>query len=102
MRLLWRVREAQREIFLKARSQAAVSTAPVQAEFRIIRPNGDVRFVRTSGEAVKGNQGTPTRLVGATQDITEQVYATELLRESEKRLRITISGSFFNLPRTVA
>jgi PAS domain S-box-containing protein len=59
----------------------------VQSEYRIIRPGGEVRFVRSIAEAVRSAQGAPIRLLGATQDVTEQVRAAELLRESEERLK---------------
>ena len=56
-------------------------------EFRIIRPDGEVRFIRSIVEAIKNEDGALVRLAGAAQDITEQVKATELLRESEARLK---------------
>ena len=61
--------------------------APLHSEFRIIRPDGNVRLIRTIAEAIKDDQGLPVRLVGAVQDITEQVNAHELLRQSEARLK---------------
>src|SRR5262249_3693551 len=45
------------------------------------------RFIRAIVEAIKNGKGDVARLGGAAQDITEQVKATELLRESEARLR---------------
>src|SRR5262249_35621380 len=49
--------------------------------------DGEVRFIRSIAEGVKNEQGAPVRFVGTDQDITEQVKATELLRESEARLK---------------
>ena len=46
-----------------------------------------MRFIRSIVEAIKNDEGAPVRLIGAAQDITEQVRATELLRESESRLK---------------
>jgi PAS domain S-box-containing protein len=83
---LSRVHPNDREIVHEAWGKASSSTAPVQAEFRIIRPDGDVRFVRSVVESIQDERGAPVRLRGATQDITAQVSATERLRESEKRL----------------
>jgi PAS domain S-box-containing protein len=60
---------------------------PVETEYRIIRPDGQVRFVRSITEAVRNERGEPVRLTGATQDVTEQVAARELLRASEDRLK---------------
>ncbi len=59
----------------------------VDLEHRIIRPDGEIRFVRAIVEAIGDEVGTPVRIVGASQDITEQVKAREILRASEERLK---------------
>jgi PAS domain S-box-containing protein len=61
--------------------------APVEAKFRIIRPDGEIRFIRSTAQAVRNDQDTVFRLVGVIQDITEQVQAQDLLRESEEHLK---------------
>jgi PAS domain S-box-containing protein len=76
-----------REKILETDAKARSSTAPVDIEYRIIQPDGEMRFVRSIVEAIRNNQGAPVRIVGATQDITEQVKARELLRASEERLK---------------
>jgi PAS domain S-box-containing protein len=72
---------------LEASRKVRVSIAPIVVEYRIVRPDGEVRFVRSIVEAIRNDGGEPTRIAGATQDVTEQVKARELLRESEERLR---------------
>ena len=76
-------REKSAEADQKIRS----SNGPVDVEYRVVRRDGNVRFVRSIVEAIKDDLGTPIRIVGATQDITEQVEARELARESEERLK---------------
>jgi PAS domain S-box-containing protein len=56
-------------------------------EYRIVQPGGEVRFVRSVMEAIRNDRGALVRIAGATQDITEEVHARELLRESERRLK---------------
>ncbi|HTR39894.1 MAG TPA: PAS domain-containing protein [Bryobacteraceae bacterium] len=63
------------------------STSPVEMSYRIVRPDGEVRFVRSIVQAIRDDRGKALRTVGALQDITEQVNAAKLLRESEERLR---------------
>jgi PAS domain S-box-containing protein len=58
-----------------------------ELEYRIIRPDGEVRFVHSVFEALRNDQGMAVRIVGATQDITDQITATKLLHESEERLK---------------
>jgi PAS domain S-box-containing protein len=81
------VHPGDRAIVEETRVKALSSTAPVSVEFRIIRPDGEVRFARSIVEALKDDRGSTVRLVGAAQDITDQVNSREILRESERRLQ---------------
>lgn len=54
---------------------------------RIIRPDGEVRVLRSLGEVVHDELGAPLRLIGACQDITEQEQAREALRHAEASYR---------------
>jgi PAS domain S-box-containing protein len=81
------VHPKDREKILEADRTLRSTAAPVETEYRIIRPDGEVRHVRSIVEAIRNDQGAPVRLVGATQDVSEQVKARELLRESEQRLK---------------
>jgi PAS domain-containing protein len=56
-------------------------------EYRIVRPDGEVLFVRSIVEGIRDEEGVPVRLTGTTQDITEQVKAREQLREREEQLK---------------
>jgi two-component system, cell cycle sensor histidine kinase and response regulator CckA len=61
--------------------------SPVELEYRIIRKDGGVRFFRSIVKGVRNDRGALVRVVGATQDVTAQVEARELLQGSEERLR---------------
>src|SRR5215471_1185049 len=74
-------------IISEAQNRALAANASIEVEYRITRPDGEVRFIRSIAEVVENEQGAPVRFVGTDQDITEQVNATELLRESEARLK---------------
>src|ERR1700694_836428 len=53
---------------------------------RLMRPENKVRWVKLSGKVLFDEQGTPARLLGMVQDITEQkIFAEELSRQVEKR-----------------
>lgn len=60
-------------------------------EYRIIRPDGSIRWVRDSVRACDGR--TSRRLDGVIADITDQVRATEALRRSEERFRTLVEKS---------
>jgi PAS domain S-box-containing protein len=81
------VHPRDREKIVEADGKVRSTMAPVETEYRIIRPDGEVRHVRSIVEAIRNDKGVPVRLAGATQDITERVKARELLRESEEHLK---------------
>jgi PAS domain S-box-containing protein len=81
------VHPQDREKFLEAVRQVQLTRTPIDLEYRLIRPDGEVRFVRSLAEGIKDTKGVVSRIVGATQDITEQVKARKTLRESEERFR---------------
>lgn len=55
--------------------------------FRIIRPDGQVGIVYSSGRVESDEHGEPLRMIGTTQDVTEQRLARERLKSSAERLR---------------
>jgi PAS domain S-box-containing protein len=58
-------------------------------EYRILRPDGEVRWLVAHGEAVFGEvdgEERALRYVGTVQDITARKQASDALRESEARL----------------
>ena len=71
------VHPKDREVVLEAENKSYSTDAPFGVEFRIIRPDGEVRFIRSIVEAIKNEDGALMRLAGASQDITEQVKATD-------------------------
>jgi PAS domain S-box-containing protein len=66
-------RERVWEGALRARSTAA----QVAGEYRIVRADSEVRFVRSVLQAIRNEHGEVIRVVGATQDITDFKRAQE-------------------------
>jgi PAS domain S-box-containing protein len=56
------------------------------AEFRILRPTGEIRWCIVSGAATLDPSGRPCRLSGVTLDITERKLAEEGLRQLNEEL----------------
>jgi PAS domain S-box-containing protein len=46
-------------------------------DYRIVQPNGAVRIVHEQGELISDPSGTPPRIIGTVQDITERVAAED-------------------------
>ena len=62
-------------------SREALATGkPLDVEFRIIRPDGEMRYLRGVGRVERDDSGRVTRIIGANLDVTEARHATELLR----------------------
>ena len=55
--------------------------------YRIIRPNGEERYIYSHLTFEKDENGDKVRVLGTNQDITEQKRAEHALRESEERLK---------------
>jgi PAS domain S-box-containing protein len=70
---------------------AILGGRPLSSEFRILRPDGTVRWLATRGEALRDETGRPRRFVGVNFDVTEQHEAAErqrlLLRELSHRVK---------------
>lgn len=58
-----------------------------QTEERIVRADGEVRVLATVGEVIRDEDGTPLRIVGSCQDITEQKATEQALRDREAQYR---------------
>ena len=57
-------------------------------EYRIVRPDGEVRWLLSRGEVLINGAGRAVRAVGVNIDITDRRHAFEKLRESEERFRV--------------
>ncbi|MDB5334099.1 MAG: putative Response regulator/sensory box histidine kinase [Phycisphaerales bacterium] len=56
-------------------------------EFRVVRPDGTVRWVEGRGMAYRDAAGKPLRIIGVSMDITARKQAEEALRLSEEQHR---------------
>jgi PAS domain S-box-containing protein len=55
-------------------------------EYRIVRPDGEVRFIHSQGDIIRDEHGELCRAFGIAQDITKRKQAEEQLRQSESQL----------------
>ncbi|MDO9068576.1 MAG: PAS domain S-box protein [Deltaproteobacteria bacterium] len=66
--------------------QAAFEALPHDVEYRVVRPNGEVRFVHSQGEVTRDESGRARRWFGTIQDITEHKLAEEALLAKQQKL----------------
>ena len=57
------------------------------AQYRLVRPDGAVRWVEAEGQCRMDGEGRPSHFPGVTFDITDRVEAQDALRASESQFR---------------
>jgi PAS domain S-box-containing protein len=62
-------------------------------EYRILRPDGTVRWIHDRAFPVKDKDGEVRRIVGIAEDITERKRTEEELRKSETELRVAFENA---------
>ena len=72
-----------RELWRKSIRQAFESGQAMRTEFRIMRPDGSVRWFVSQGRPHVGAAGTQKRMLGVSIDVTERRQIEERLRTSE-------------------
>ena len=82
-----------RERVLAEVQQALRGDAPYATEFRIRRPNGDVRITTARGEVLRDAQGKPLQMYGMSQDVTAWRRAEEATRAARRQLQAVIDGA---------
>jgi PAS domain S-box-containing protein len=82
--MLTRIHADDRAAVALAFRQSAESGAALDIEFRIVRSDGSVRWLRGHGKVLFDAGGDPTRLTGACVDITERRHTEEQLRQVQR------------------
>ena len=70
-----------------------IETGAIEIEYRIIRPNGEMRWLYDRTRLIYDANGTPIRLDGIATDITERKQGEILLKESQERYALIVRGS---------
>jgi len=82
-----RVHPDDRAAVAGAVAESRSNKTPYAATFRVLRPDGQTRWVNANGAFTYGADGRPIRMVGIATDITEQAESEAALRESEQHFR---------------
>jgi PAS domain S-box-containing protein len=68
-----------------------------ESDFRIIRPNGEIRYIRMAGIVDRDVDGEPIRVIGLNYDVTEQKLAEAHLQDSEANIKAIIENTRDNI-----
>lgn len=63
------------------------------ADFRIINPQGEIKWLSNFGHTEYNDDGTPLRLIGTVKDITERKNAEAKILESEEKFRALVEAT---------
>lgn len=66
---------------------------PYQMTERIVRPDGTVRILESTGKVIVDERGLPVRMVGICMDVTERKEAELALHRSVQRFASTIASA---------
>jgi diguanylate cyclase (GGDEF)-like protein len=81
-----------RETYAAIVRDAIATKTPFACQHRIVRPDGEARILIIRGSFVEGHDETEDRLIGTTQDVTEQEGESERL--SRLASHDTVSGLY--------
>lgn len=66
---------------------------PMTTTYRILRPDGEERHLRSSAEVGRGADGEPREVIGTVLDITELVQAQRTLQQTEERWQFALENN---------
>ncbi len=69
--------------------QAASTGTSFRVEQRVVRPNGEVRFILTRGRVVRDERDRLQRVIGVCQDLTDQLEGERQLAEAHAQAEIS-------------
>lgn len=73
-----------------AMQRAIQGIAPLDIDFRVIHPDGDVRSVNARAKIIHDDQGRPCRVLGSNHDVTDRKRMERELAEKHELLRVTL------------
>ena len=104
-----RIHPEDRDRVIAGATRCATEGADLDEEFRIVRPDGSLRWAVDKGKIVLGDDGRPAYLIGACVDVTEhrtEMQLAELARDralvEARRERERLYDVFRQAPAAIA
>jgi PAS domain S-box-containing protein len=86
-RFLALIHPEDRERISAIHQQAYATGEPYEMMERVVRPDGEIRYLRSNGQVVMGADGSPERMRGTCVDVTDQVLAEREREAAAARLQ---------------
>ncbi|MGN6605379.1 MAG: PAS domain-containing protein [Jatrophihabitans sp.] len=84
---LSRIHPDDREKVRAIHQRAYATGEPYHMLERIVRPDGEIRYLESNGQVIQDEGGTPVRMRGTCVDVTERVRAEQRSEEAAAALR---------------
>jgi diguanylate cyclase (GGDEF)-like protein/PAS domain S-box-containing protein len=75
-----RVHPEDRPAVAKVQEEALRERRPFSIDFRIVRPDGTIRFLHEQAEILRDDSGRPVSMAGTVQDVTDRKLSEEQIR----------------------
>src|SRR6266404_6329066 len=82
-----RIHSEDREAVRAVAAKALPVGADYETEYRVLLPDGAIRWLHSRGRVELGADGKPCQVHGVSSDVTERKLSEEALLESEMRFR---------------
>ena len=80
-----------RSVTLAAVNEGIRRNGRFSSEYRVVRPDGEIRWVEARGMAIADVDGRPSRTIGTVRDITRRKLAQQQLEELNRSLETKIA-----------
>jgi PAS domain S-box-containing protein len=75
-------------------SAALEDDVPYDTEFRIVKPDGSIAYIKADGDVIRDTEGKPLRMIGVNQDITLRKKMEQDLIASEAQYKSLFQHNF--------
>jgi PAS domain S-box-containing protein len=91
--MLERIHPEDRSIWSQAAAEALRGASRYDLEYRVVRPNGELRIVHGQGDLTRDTSDRPRSMFGTIQDITDRKRAEQALRDSEEQWKAVFENN---------
>jgi PAS domain S-box-containing protein len=91
--MLERIHPEDRSIWSQAAAEALRGASRYDLEYRVVRPNGELRIVHGQGDLTRDTSGRSRSMFGTIQDITDRKRAEQALRDSEEQWKAVFENN---------